>query len=80
MRKYGVCRSDVRADVGGAICVALRIEARGARRASAGSDEHPVGAISALWLSRFAPALVSEHASWNAIGRTYLANLLPRRL
>ena len=40
----------MRADVGCPIGAALRIDAGRAGRAGAGSDEHPVGAISALWL------------------------------
>ena len=40
----------MRADVGRPIGAALRIDAGRAGRAGAGSDEHPVGAISALWL------------------------------
>lgn len=40
----------VRADVGRPIGAALRINAGRAGRAGAGSDEHSVGAISALWL------------------------------
>jgi hypothetical protein len=52
MQKHEACRSDLwRADVGRIISVELRIQARGAERARAYRNAHPVDAKSALWLA-----------------------------